>query len=362
MRQISRILVTGSVLALLVAGGPASAASPNSARQLSISVAVANGFVPVSETATGQGTVVATFKSPTATVKALGQPGSTISFFPDPSTAATSNSPAHGGLAVEMRQPARPKTTADANAYRDSGRTVVGDLVALGMPRADAEREFGDMETMDGTNPYTAAVADTSAAPGGGSPASTPNAVLTSASVPTKSSSNAILATSTTTPYATECYNASAASGKISGYGCSTYYLISQNGNDWWFNDKFKFSAHSTDTSLFPVRLKQVAWKVSWSTNNVVYDWDPASTHSVGSCATLTMSASSGTVPSVGISISGTVCPNSLGLWTISSRVSGAIWNGAEQGTDYDAAIGVQSVHNPPTAAASYWSNWYLAW
>ncbi len=162
---------------------------------------------------------------------------------------------------------------------------------------------------------------------------------------------------STTTPYATECYNASAASGKISGYGCTTYYLVAANGGDWWFNDKFKFSAHSTDTSLFPVRLKQVAWKVSWGTNNVVYDWDPATTQSVGSCLTLTESASSGTVPAIGISISAPICPNSLGLWTLSSRVSGAIWKGAEHDTGYDAAIGVQSVHNPPTAGVSYWSN-----
>jgi hypothetical protein len=320
---------------------------------------VANGFQPVSEVTTSQGTVLATFKSTTATVKTLGQPGSAISFYPDPITTSTTSSAQHGGLAVQMRQPARPKTTADANAYRDSGRTVVGDLVALGMPRADAEREFGDMETMGGTNPYTTAAASADARSGLAS-ASGPNATMTSAS--TRADRADALTVSTTTPYATECYSASAASGKISGYGCTTYYLIYQNGGDWWLNDKFKFSAHSTDTSLFPVRLKQVAWKVSWSTNNVIYDWDPASTHSVGSCVSLTMSASSGTAPSVGISISGSICPNTLGLWTLSSTVSGAIWKGPEQDTDYDASIGVQSVHSPPSAAASYWSNWYLAW
>lgn len=351
MRRIrATVAISWVALLVLVTASPATAADRQTVK-FSISIATANGFVPVSEFATGQGTVVDTFQSADATVKALGTSGSVISFFPDQGTPATANSAAHGGLMVEMKPPARPKTLADANAYRNSGRTVVGDLVALGMPRADAERDFGDMETMDGTNPYLRS--STSAA-------STPTMLLASAT--TKPPNTIMQAVSTTTPYATECYNASAASGKISGYGCTTYYLVAANGSDWWFNDKFKFSAHSTDTSLFPVRLKQVAWKVSWGTNNLVYDWDPATTQSVGSCLTLTESASTGTIPAFGISISAPICPNTLGLWTLSSTVSGAIWNGAEHDTDYDAAIGVQSVHNPPNAGVSYWSNWYLAW
>lgn len=154
MRRLRTVLaVCWMGLLVLVASSPATAADPQ-AVNVSIAIARANGFVPVSEFATGQGTVVDTFQSPDATVKALGTAGSVISFFPNQGTPATAKSAAHGGLMVEMKPPARPKTLADANAYRDSGRTVVGDLVALGMPRADAERDFGDMETMDGTNPY----------------------------------------------------------------------------------------------------------------------------------------------------------------------------------------------------------------
>ncbi|HYN63946.1 MAG TPA: hypothetical protein VES36_05025, partial [Candidatus Limnocylindrales bacterium] len=44
----------------------------------------------------------------------------------------------------------RPKTARDATAYRDSGRSVIGDLVALGMPRAEAERDFGGLATLAG--------------------------------------------------------------------------------------------------------------------------------------------------------------------------------------------------------------------
>jgi hypothetical protein len=332
-----------------VAGaGLASAASPSSTGRLSIKINVANGFVPVAEQVTSQGSVVDTFQSSTATVKVVGSVGSSVSFFP---VAATQDHP--GGIELGMSA-ARPKTQADATAYHDSGRTVVGDLVALGMPLADAQSQFGDMETLGGSSASAAPTADAVQAvammPEQGSSDTATTAAGTTAQV----------ASSSTTPYDTQCGNISINGGKISGYGCSTFYLMHQNGGDWWFDVKYKVSAHSSDTSWWsPERLTQLGWEVGWAVNNVLYDWDPANTNSVGSCSTLTVSATS---PYGGISISGTICPNSLGLWNLTSRNSGAIWNGMEHSTDYEAAVGVQSVHNPSNAAASYTSTWTLSY
>jgi hypothetical protein len=154
------------------------------------------------------------------------------------------------------------------------------------------------------------------------------------------------------------CADVNAHGGKIVGRGCSTLFLVTQNGSDWWFNNKYKLSVHSTDTSFpFPLRLILAAWDIRWASGNVVYDWDPDSDVPVGSCATVTASISE----RGGISISGTVCPNNLGVWTLDSRRSGAQWTGTEKGTQWEVALGVQAVHSPPGAPASYVSTLGLA-
>ena len=139
---------------------------------------------------------------------------------------------------------------------------------------------------------------------------------------------------------------------------CSTLFVVTQNGSDWWFNNKYKLSVHSTDTSFpFPLRLILAAWDIRWASGNLVYDWDPDSDVPVGSCTTVTASISD----RGGISISGTVCPNNLGVFTLDSRRSGAQWTGTEKGTQWEVALGVQAVHSPPGAPASYASTLGLA-
>lgn len=350
-RRHSRMAAIFGILALIVSAfSPAAAAPPFDAPESVVAIEAADGFQVVSELSRPDGTVISTFASAKETVRTISwNEGSSISFASGPATAATSNSPEHGSLMVGAGTE-RPKDAADIDRHKNSGRTVVGDLVALGMPRREAERQFGDMETSDGSNPYTgtAGVADQTAAT---------DVILTSATSTTKSPSHS--AVSSTTPYDVRCFNVSAASGKISGYGCTTYYLVAQQGLDWWFNVNYKFSAQSTDTSLFPVRLKGVAWRAQWSSGNVVYDWEPDSTRSIGNCLKITETISGGFAS---ISISGNVCPNSHGPWQISTIKSGALWRGAEQGTAWEVAVGVQKTKNPAGVATNYYSYYWLEW
>jgi hypothetical protein len=326
------MLAVGSALVLgggLVTVG-ALGASP-SATRTSITLINADGFEPVSEEVIAANTVVDTFKSADSTIRLIGRPGSAASISMGPAATDTARN-----LQVRLSA-SRPKTASDARAYADSGRSVVRDLVALGMPRDQAEREFGDMETADGHNPYLAEARDGVA--GAGPRAGSSPARLTS------------LTASATTPYDVVCADINAHGGRIVGRGCSTLFLVVQNGSDWWFNNKYKLSVHSTDTSFpYPLRLILAAWEIRWAGGNVVYDWDPTSEVPVGSCTTVTASISD----KGGISVSGTVCPNVLDVWTLSSTRSGAQWTGTERGTQWEVALGVQAVHSPPGAPASY--------
>src|SRR5919109_3496452 len=126
------------------------------------------------------------------------------------------------------------------------------------------------------------------------------------------------------------------ADGKISGYGCTTYYLVHTEGLNWWFYNKYKFSAQSTDKSWwFPVRLRKVAWKATWSAGNQVYDGEPASTQTISNENCVTITATAG-IKYGSISISGKVCPDKHGPWDLASTKSGAMWQGVENDTDYE--------------------------
>jgi hypothetical protein len=336
-----RGMVAAFILSLSAAIGPAAAANPQDGAAHSIAVTDANGFVAVSEVITPQGAIIDTFQSGGTTVKVLGSAGSSVSFYP---TGPTDNQ--NGGLGIAMSTPGS-KAKADPMAYRNSGRTVVGDLVTLGVPRADAERLFGQMETPGGTNPNVAQ---------GGSRQSAPQAILAAVRQPSMQP-QAVLA-SPTTVWDTQCITASAESGKLYGYGCSTFYIAHQDGGNWWLATKYLFSAHSTDTSLFPKRLKKVGWKAQWVSGNQVTKWRPSSTTFIeNSCFPIGYNIS---VYGVGYGISTEICPDKHGIWELSSLKSGALWEGAERGTDWEAAEGLQEVHSPAGAPATHSS--YATW
>ena len=278
---------------------------------------------PVAERVAPKGAAITSLRSGDVLVEFIGPPGS--------SATATSNG---SSVQASMRS-IRPKSARDATAYRDSGRSVIGDLVALGMPRAEAEGQFGDLATLEGNA-----------------------AVVSRQRVSMPGRQAGVQAAST--PYDTQCASINVADGKITGYGCSTFFLVHQDGDDWWLTTKMKISAHSNDESWFsPKRLTQLGWRASWSAGNVLYDWDPYTTRAIGSCLTLTVKSSS---PWADVSVQGTVCPDSLGPWAVTTARSGGIWNGMERGTDYEGALATQAVHSPPGAPLSYQSAWTLSY
>jgi hypothetical protein len=136
------------------------------------------------------------------------------------------------------------------------------------------------------------------------------------------------------------------------------------NGADWFFANKYKLSAQSTSTSLFPLRLRSAAWRLSWAANNSLYDWDPAGSQTIGSCYTVTIGSQGDPAHGgFGISISAPICPDSIGAWgPINATQSGAIWNGQEAGTAFEAAIGTQELHNPANASSSHSSTYSISW
>ncbi|NJD28942.1 MAG: hypothetical protein FIA92_11670 [Chloroflexi bacterium] len=331
------------VIALLPVGA-IQAAPPPAATQIRL-VGPANGFVPVGEVVTRHGAVIDTFRNGAITLRVIGSPGATVRI--ERVAEATDGK---AGLAIELAAK-RPKNPDDAGAYARSGRSVVADLVALGMPEEDARREFGDMETLD---PETAAQA---------------RLVASTAMDDATLAAELAVSTSSTIPYDTQCASISYEGGLIEGYGCSTIFRVAASGTDWWFNNKYKFSARSKDPTAFwclvgtcPWRLAQVGWSLGWSKNNVLYDWEPVSTNKARECTSMTFSAS---FRGVGISISGNVCPEVIQPWDMGSRRSGAEWQGLEKGTAWEAAFGIQAIHSPPSAGGGYSSRFglvYLRW
>jgi hypothetical protein len=326
------------VLALLPAG-LVQAGSP--AVRTQVRLDDADGFVAVAEEVTPAGAVIDTFRSGDVTLKVIGSPGSAVK------AQRAEGKGDREGISLELST-SRPKKLGDVDAYARSGRTVVGDLVALGMPADEARAQFGDMEVAD-----PAAAAAT-------------RRLASSVLDPETFAAIAAPTPSSTKPYDTQCASVSYQNGIIEGYGCSTIYLVAASGGDWWFNNKYKFSARSNDGSFYlcipgtcPWRLYEVGWSIAWSTNNIVYDWEPSATVDQGGCSPVTLGA---TYHGFGISISGTICPRKMQPWNLSGRKSGAEWLGLEQGTAWEATIGIQAVHSPPNAAASYSSPLTLSW
>jgi hypothetical protein len=341
MSRFNRVLA-GAVL--VVTGlwpiGSVQGASPVLNPQ--IALVGGSGFTRASERVLSSGAVIDTFSSGDGTIKVIGRPGSSVRV-----SQTTYEKSKQTAVSVELST-ARPKTVRDAGAYARSGRSAVSDLIALGMNPKDAQREFGDMDAMD---------------PAAGSLA---GRVASTSAVAPMQRAVAGLTVSTTTPYDTQCASVSYQNGEITGYGCSTLYLVAASGGDWWFNNKYKFSAHGTAgnnlgcvlTALgCPWRVVEAGWSIHWAANNVVYDWDPASAINKGSCSNTTISAG---YKGFGISISSTICPSRLQPWNLNATTSGAEWVGFEHGTDYEASIGLQALHSPPNAAASYSSPFSL--
>lgn len=275
-------------------------------------------FTVINERIIDKTTVLDTLSLGDTIIKIVGRPGS------------VSIEKSDNGVSFKV-ETNRPKTLADAHS---NTRTAVQNLIELGMSPADAKAQFGDMDTLNASSAeaFTDTPIDTSL------PATV----------------------STTVPYAAPCYSVSTASGVVTGRGCDTIFLTSAVGSDWYFKSKYKFTASSSmDLSLqcilfggpysylCPWRLVDMAWALSWASGNSIIDWEPYTTIYEPKCGSVSLSG-------FGISVGGTLCPDKLSPWDWASYRSGAEWKGTEKGTDYEAVLGIQEIHSPPSAPVSY--------
>lgn len=359
-RALPRVLALLSGV-LVVLGGtalPATAAGPGAA--VSMKISGATQLQGVSEKVVKPGWVIDTFSDSDTKVRAFGRPGSTLSF-----GGAVSKGKS-GSVSMSMTSPTVSDAKSPADAVSQAPGAVEA-LIALGVDPKIALEQFGGLDTLDGSTPAsdvalaTAALADVDhdSLAGG----STVNATLASTTGLRRDTAAAPAATvSTTTPYDTQCATVSEVGGLVQGYGCSTIYLVYMaSSTDWYFSNKYKFSAQSTSTSPFPLRLRSVNWRLAWSANNILRDWDPSATVNVGGCIKVTV-GSSAPLPggaTASISIAADICPNNYGPWgPITGTQSGGAWNGSEAGTAFEAAIGTQETRSPSNASAGHTSTY----
>ena len=337
MRRNGKPFGIAFALLAIAAVPPALASRPPGPVTTGFKLVDSPGFAASSEVRHASGAVIDTFVSTDSTVRVIGWAGSKVKI-----TKTHDNKSGRSTVTVDMRT-SRPKTLEDAGRYKESGRSAVKDLVSLGVDPDFAQREFGDMDVMD---PATAA------AP----------VEMASTREYTVDEIRAAATASSTTPYDTQCATVSTGGGEITGQGCSTLFQVAiPKAGDWWFNNKYKFSAHSTEAASIgcivthvgcPWRIFELGWSLQWASGgNQVYDWDPSSTINKSKCSSTTISAE---YKGFKISYTTDICPDKIQPWNLTGTRSGSEWLGLEQGTAWEATIGLQALHSPPGAPASY--------
>jgi hypothetical protein len=239
----------------------------------------------------------------------------------------------HGSISITFGTPAVDKRLAGARALRAPG--AIQSLIELGVDPAVARQEFAAFDAGPTARLASSRISGPVAAPA--------------------------LDVSSTTPWDTQCANLSYAGGKITGRGCSTVYLTAASGTDWWFESKMSVTASSSDTGLFPVRVKGLGWKLTWSdARNDVVEWDPVSTkYGTNGCADVSLG---GSRAGFTISLKFSLCPTKEIPWDVTQTSSGALWSGTERDNDPVGAAAVQKDHNPPAATTGHYSTFSLSY
>ena len=167
------------------------------------------------------------------------------------------------------------------------------------------------------------------------------------------------------TPWASSCLDINVLGGDVQGSACSNVYKKHVNGLDWYLSNEYWASASlSAWQGPLGLHLQGVAFETTWQPGNTIYSVAPTTTQSFGTCTPWTVSTSgTNSGITVGASITGQICPSTLGPWNLRLGAnrpnSGAIWTGNVQGmTNYQGSEGVQLVHNPPGVAAA-WNDYY---
>jgi len=260
----------------------------------------AHGFRAGAETDTGHGTRLATFRGSVGTIRMVGMPGSRLS------------------IAV-----APPDRTG-----RGSIRVGVdGGAPKSGQPGPSQAQNLADL----GLRPAT----------------STPQP-------------------SDGTPWASTCLNINVLGGAVQGSACNNVYKKHVNGGDWYLSNEYWASASlSSWQGPLGLHLQGVAFETTWHPGNTIYSVAPTTTQSFGACTPWTVTATgTNNGITIGGSVSGQICPSTLGPWNLrlgsTYPNSGAAWTGNVQGVaNYQGSEGVQLVHSPPAVEAN-WADYYL--
>lgn len=305
--------VMGGILVLTVGLTPAASADSRVARIPEASIHGNGGFRFERQRILPDGRVVTRYRSKDGTVDTIGRPGTDVTIgvsVEAPSVDGT----AHGSIEIAFGSPSMDKRATDLPSRRTPG--AVESLIELGVDPAVARREFVAAASLTGAS---------------------------------------------ATPWDTQCVNLSYADGKITGRGCATIYLTAANGTDWWFETKMTVTASSSDTSLFPVRVKGLGWKLGWTDpRNQVVEWDPSSTkYGANGCSDVSLGGSRN---GFSISLMFSLCPTKEIPWDVTQTSSGALWFGVERDTDPVGAAAVQKDHNPPSATTGHVSTFSLSY
>jgi len=258
-----------------------------------------HGFRPVAEFASGQGMVVDTLRGTLGTIKLVGAPGSSVSI-----EVAAPDARGRGSIRVGLRGGSPKSSGAGASQLRN--------LAALGVTTGAA-----------------------APVPAGG------------------------------TPWASTCINIIVLGGAVQGSGCNNVYKKHVVGQDWYLSNEYWASASLTSwQGPLGLHLQGVAFETTWHPGNTIYSVAPTTTQPFGTCSPWTVSASgTNNGVTIGGSISGQICPSTLGPWNLRLAStypnSGAIWTGNVQGVaNYQGTEGVQLVHSPPAVVAN-WEDYY---
>ena len=249
---------------------------------------------------------------------------------------------------------------ATARAYRDSGRSVVVEAMAAGIPYEQAVAEFGDMDpdpvpTRDEALAVLAPVGATSAA---GASVSPPPRQAPTASALTVAPS--ILKTGgRPAPYDSACADIYFSARQYS-HACDVRYLDYARNGQWYLSHKMKVSAayDSFWSALNSASVSVVygsGGRGNGGKGSIWADFDPYSREPIGRCSTWTAGVQD---PKTGANIaySGTVCPSSIGpVWSTRAQGTykgyGATWHGLSSSAKGAVAAGV--VNNPSGSTAS---------
>jgi hypothetical protein len=259
---------------------------------------------------------------------------------------------------------------AKAEDYAASGRSVVVEAMAAGIPYEQAVAEFGDMDP--GSVPTKAraqAVLGAPSTPSGSALPGVPGASRPSTLVTPAVVAPSILKTGgAPKPYDSACadiyYNREQYS-----HACDVRYLDYARNGQWYLSHKMKVSAayNSFWSALTSANVYVIYGRggtANGGKGTMWADFDPYTTEAVGRCGTWTAGVQD---PKTGANIaySGTICPSSIGpVWTARAQGTykgyGAIWRGRSSSAKGAVAAGV--VNNPSGSTASRSVRTHFGW